>query len=138
MAVDRNPFYPKNFLTIGDTTTKIWCEVKRVTCKTDSTHKSFLCPGSEDLRHNVDEAQRCAADRRRLESNQDIRVLRNKGRRVKAKLCTTHQTKFIKRKYRYVEVWDFLHNHEVPILNIKVADSPLNCLKVTNASCHDI
>ena len=26
MAVDRNPFYPKNFLTIGDTTTKIWCE----------------------------------------------------------------------------------------------------------------
>ena len=28
MAVDRNPFYPKNFLTIGDTTTKIWCEVK--------------------------------------------------------------------------------------------------------------
>ena len=27
MAVDRNPFYPKNFLTIGDTTTKIWCEV---------------------------------------------------------------------------------------------------------------
>ena len=29
MAVDRNPFYPKNFLTIGDTTTKIWCEVKK-------------------------------------------------------------------------------------------------------------
>ena len=26
MAVDRNPFYPKNFLTIGDTTCKIWCE----------------------------------------------------------------------------------------------------------------
>ena len=34
MAVDRNPFYPKNFLTIGDTTTKIWCEVKRDTYKT--------------------------------------------------------------------------------------------------------
>ena len=31
---------------------------------------------------------------------------------------------------RYVEVWDFLHNHQVPILNIKVADSALNCLKV--------
>ena len=29
-----------------------------------------------------------------------------------------------------MEVWDFLHNHEVPILNIKVADSALNCLKV--------
>ena len=29
-----------------------------------------------------------------------------------------------------MEVWDFLHNHQVPILNIKVADSPLNCLKV--------
>ena len=26
MAVDRNPFYPKNFLTIGDTTCKVWCE----------------------------------------------------------------------------------------------------------------
>ena len=26
MTVDRNPFYPKNFLTIGDTTCKIWCE----------------------------------------------------------------------------------------------------------------
>jgi dynein intermediate chain 2 len=26
MAVDRNPFYPKNFLTVGDTTCKIWCE----------------------------------------------------------------------------------------------------------------
>ena len=26
MAVDRNPFYPKNFLTIGDTTCRIWCE----------------------------------------------------------------------------------------------------------------
>ena len=25
-AVDRNPFYPKNFLTIGDHTAKIWCE----------------------------------------------------------------------------------------------------------------
>ena len=30
----------------------------------------------------------------------------------------------------YVEVWDFLHNHQVPILNIKVADSALNCIKV--------
>ena len=26
MAVDRNPFYPKNFLTVGDNTCKIWCE----------------------------------------------------------------------------------------------------------------
>ena len=31
-----------------------------------------------------------------------------------------------------MEVWDFLHNHEVPILNIKVADSALNCLKVVH------
>ena len=30
----------------------------------------------------------------------------------------------------YVEVWDFLHNHQVPILNIKVADSALNCVKI--------
>ena len=26
MAVDRNPFYPKNFLTIGSDMVKIWCE----------------------------------------------------------------------------------------------------------------
>ena len=26
MALDRNPFYPKNFLTIGSNTAKIWCE----------------------------------------------------------------------------------------------------------------
>ena len=26
MALDRNPFYPKNFLTIGGNTAKIWCE----------------------------------------------------------------------------------------------------------------
>ena len=29
-----------------------------------------------------------------------------------------------------MEVWDFLHNHQVPILNIKVADSALNCVKI--------
>ena len=33
-----------------------------------------------------------------------------------------------------MEVWDFLHNHQVPILNIKVADSPLNCLKVIDGN----
>ena len=85
MAVDRNPFYPKNFLTIGDTTTKIWCEVKRVTCKNDSIPRILICAGSEDLRHNVDEAQRCAADWRRLEPNKDIRVLHNKSGRVRIK-----------------------------------------------------
>ena len=37
---------------------------------------------------------------------------------------------------RYVEVWDFLHNHQVPILNIKVADSALNCLKVIDDGTH--
>ena len=26
MTVERNPFYPKNFLTVGDTTCKIWSE----------------------------------------------------------------------------------------------------------------
>ena len=26
MTVERNPFYPKNFLTVGDNTCKIWSE----------------------------------------------------------------------------------------------------------------
>ena len=29
-----------------------------------------------------------------------------------------------------MKVWDFLHNHQVPILNIKVADAALNCIKI--------
>ena len=93
MAVDRNPFYPKNFLTIGDTTTKIWCE----DLKTSAI--MWMKPSAARLTGGC-------------WSPTKISVF------------------FTTRVDGYVEVWDFLHNHQVPILNIKVADSAINCMKV--------
>lgn len=93
MAVDRNPFYPKNFLTIGDTTCRIWCE----DLKTSSI--MWMKPSAARLTGGA-------------WSPTKISVF------------------FTTRVDGYVEVWDFLHNHKVPILHIKVADYSLNCMNV--------
>ena len=97
MAVDRNPFYPKNFLTIGDTTCKIWCE----DLKTSSI--MWMKPSAARLTGGA-------------WSPTKISVF------------------FTTRIDGYVEVSDFLHNHKVPILPIKVADAALNCIKVKQYS----
>ena len=93
MAVDRNPFYPKNFLTVGDNTCKIWCEDLK------SSSIMWMKPSVERLTGGA-------------WSPTKISVF------------------FTSRLDGVVEVWDFLHNQRQPILPIKVADYPLNCLKV--------
>ena len=93
MAVDRNPFYPKNFLTVGDNTCKIWCE---------------------DIKTSP------------------IIVMKPSAERLSggAWSPTKISVFFTARLDGTVEVWDFLHNQSEPILPIKVADYPLNCIKV--------
>ena len=93
MSVDRNPFYPKNFLTVGDNTCKIWCEDLK------SSSIMWMKPSRERLTGGA-------------WSPTKISVF------------------FTSRLDGVVEVWDFLHNQREPILPIKVADYPLNCIKV--------
>ena len=93
MSVDRNPFYPKNFLTVGDNTCKIWCEDLK------SSSIMWMKPSRERLTGGA-------------WSPTKISVF------------------FTSRLDGVVEVWDFLHNQREPILSIKVADYPLNCIKV--------
>ena len=38
---------------------------------------------------------------------------------------------FTARQDGVLEAWDFLYRHRAPILECKVADYPLHCLKVT-------
>ena len=93
LAVDRNPFYPKNFMVVRDYSTKIWCE---------------------DLH--------CSP----------IMWVKDSPARLTAGCWSPVRMSvfFTTRVDGNVEVWDFLFQQNKPVLLLKIADHPLQCLKV--------
>ena len=93
LSVERNPFYPKYFLTVTGQCSKIWCED--------------------------------------IKTEPIISISPARSRLTSAAWCSSRISMFFTANNQgFLEIRDFLISHSSPVLQIKIADYALHCVKV--------